>query len=291
MSRRTLFACGIAQAACLLAAPAHAQIRASERATVSQTVDGSVITVDYSRPQVRKRDSLFGKVVPAKEIWTPGANSATTLELSRDVRLNGRAVPAGKYSLWLTTPPGAWVLHVHRNAKLFHTQHPKAADMFLSIPVESTTGEHVEVLSFDFPRVAPGGATLRFRWGTMAFGLEILVDPSRPTTRLTDPQAAPYLGRYGLVFIGESGPSPEMKMEIVNAKGVLRAVVDGPEPFVMELLPTAEPHRFMPAFLKGGEIFDVEQTPVIFQMAGGRAAGFYAPGIETEAWMRATRRK
>ena len=291
MPRRVPISCGAALAAVLLAPPAEAQIRASERSAVSQTVDGTVITVEYSRPQVRKREELFGKVVHPDETWTPGANAATTLELSRDARLNGHSVPAGKYSLWLTTTPGAWVLHLHKNAALFHTQHPKLADMFLSIPVETAAGEPVELLTFDFPRVAPEGTTLRFRWGTMSFGVEILVEASRPTTRLTDPQAAPYVGRYGLVFIGEQGPSPEMKMEIVNAKGVLRAIVDGPTPFVMELLPTSEPHRFMPAFLQSDKTFDVEVTPVIFEMKDGRSAGFYSPGVGSPAWMRATRRK
>ena len=37
--------------------------------------------------------------------------------------------------------------------------------------------------------------------------------------------------------------------------------------------------------------FDVEATPVIFEMTDGRATGFYAPGVTTPAWMRATRRK
>ncbi len=277
--------------ALFFAAAAQAQIRASERGSVSQTVDGTVITVDYSRPLVRKRANLFGKVVHADEIWTPGANSATTLEMSRGATLNGQAVPAGKYSLWLTTPPGAWVLHLHRNATLFHTQRPAQANMFLSIPVVPTQGEHVEALSFDFLPVARDGTTLRFRWGTTAFGVSILVQPSRPTTRLTDAQAAPYLGRYGFVFIGKKGPSPEMKMEIVNTQGVLRAIVDGTEPFVIELLPTKDPHRFMPAFLEDGKIFDVEATPVIFEMNGGRATGFYSPGVSAGVWMRATRKQ
>lgn len=291
MLRRARIVLAAAQVALLAASQAGAQIRASERASVTQTVDGSVITVDYSRPQVRKREELFGKVVHSDETWTPGANAATTLELSRDARVNGREVPAGKYSLWLTTNPGAWVLYLHKNAALFHTQHPKTSDMFLSIPVDATAGEHVEVLTFDFPRVAPDSTTLRFRWGTMAFGVEVVVQPSRPTSRLTESQAAPFVGRYGLVFIGEKGPSPEMKMEIVNTQGVLRAIVDGPDPFVMELLPTAEFHRFMPAFLTHDKIFDVEATPVIFEMTDGRATGFYAPGVTTPAWMRATRRK
>ena len=62
-----------------LPARAPAQVRASEAASVSQTVDGTKITIEYSRPRGRARDSLFGKVVPWGEVWTAGANLATTL--------------------------------------------------------------------------------------------------------------------------------------------------------------------------------------------------------------------
>ena len=41
---------------------AGAQIRSSERGMASQTVDGTVITVDYARPQARGRRVIFGVV-------------------------------------------------------------------------------------------------------------------------------------------------------------------------------------------------------------------------------------
>ena len=87
---------------------AEAQIRASERATVSQTVDGTVITVDFARPRRRGRAQVFGEEVKWEEIWTPGANMATTLELSKPVQINGHPVAKGKYSVWprAATPTG-----------------------------------------------------------------------------------------------------------------------------------------------------------------------------------------
>ncbi|HEX5817332.1 MAG TPA: DUF2911 domain-containing protein, partial [Gemmatimonadales bacterium] len=63
----------------------HAQVRASERAEVKQTVDGTTITVNYARPRLRGRTDVFGTQVPWGEIWTPGANEATTLAVSKDV--------------------------------------------------------------------------------------------------------------------------------------------------------------------------------------------------------------
>jgi hypothetical protein len=268
----------IAVAATLVAAPwppAHAQIRASERATVSQTVDGTVITVDYSRPQLRGRDSLWGKVIPHEEIWTPGANLSTSLQVSRDVKIAGQPLPAGKYSLWMVTKPGEWKLHIHRNATLFHTRPPKIDDMLLSIPVTPVTGEKVEVLTFDFPRVWAEGTELRFRWGTTAVPIEILVQPTYPSVAMSAEQLAPYLGSYSVTFpAGGDHRSPPQRMTIVNAKGTLRAIIDGKDPLEIQLIPTSTPNQFMTGFLDKGRVFDVETMPLVFDMENGRAVGF-----------------
>lgn len=267
----------------------QAQVRASERGMVSQTIDGTTLTVDYARPQVRGRDSVFGKVVHRGEVWTPGANWATTFELSRAARLNGQEVAAGKYSVWMVPQGDSWTIHLHPHARRFHTQRPALGDMAYSIPARAEAGEHVEVLTFDFPRVGRDQATLRLRWGTVAVNLAVGVTPSRTLAGMTDEALAPYLGSYTVVFIGDQGSSPEMKVELVNARGKLRAILDGPEPMEMEFIPTGKPHEFLPAFMDKGEILDVEETPLIFEVVRGRAVGFTS-ALGDEVWLRGKRR-
>jgi hypothetical protein len=165
-----------------LAVPAGAQVKASERGSVSQTVDGTVITVNYSRPQVRGRQDVFGKVVPAGDLWTPGANWATTLEVSKPIRFQGHDLAAGKYSMWMVTGPGDWTVYLHRNPRLFHTNPPKVEDMLMSFTVRPTQAEHTELITFDFPRVAPDSTTLRFRWAMTALSMDIVTQATRPST-------------------------------------------------------------------------------------------------------------
>jgi DUF2911 family protein len=52
-------------ALCLLApgAVGQMQLQASEAASISQTVDGTKLTVTYSRPRARGRRGLFGTQV------------------------------------------------------------------------------------------------------------------------------------------------------------------------------------------------------------------------------------
>jgi hypothetical protein len=284
----------VVAAAVVFVPAARAQIRASERGSVSQTVDGTVITVDYGRAQARGRDSLFGKVVRKDEVWTPGANQATTFQVSKDVTVGGKPLAAGKYSVWMVSDPvSPWTLYFHRNAGLFHTQHPKLSEMALAVPVTQSTGsEHVEVLTFDFPRVSQTGTELRLRWGRTVVPIEIGVSPSRPSVALTAEQTAPYVGSYGVVFFSPEGKSPEMKLAIINAKGALRGIMDMPgEGMAMQYIPTDTPHRFIPAFTKDGEIVDVEvATQMDFTIENGRATGFVAM-FQGKPWMQGTRKK
>jgi hypothetical protein len=280
-------------AAVVFAPAAHAQIRASERGSVSQTVDGTTIAVDYGRVQARGRDSLFGKVVRKDEVWTPGANQATTFHVTKDVTVAGKALPAGRYSVWMVSDPAApWTLYFHRNAGLFHTQHPKVTEMALAVPLEHTTGaEHVEVLTFDFPRVSRSTTELRLRWGRTIVPIEIGVTPTLARA-LTAEEAEQYVGSYGVVFYAPNGKaSPERKVAIVNAKGMLRGIMDVPgDRNMMQYVPTDTPHRFTPAFMKDGEVVDVESaTHMDFTLENGRATGFVV-WFQGKPWMEGKRK-
>ena len=185
-----------------LAGNASAQVRASEQGSVSQTVDGTVITLEYSRPVARGRTELFGVVVEWDRMWTPGANWATTLEVSKAVRINGESLPEGEYSVWMVPREGgSWDVVFHDDERRFHTQRPDSASdgEVLRVAATAGTGEHMETLAWYFPVVTRDGATLRMHWGTTVVPLRITVEPSR-TVALSEGQRRPYLGRYTMRF-------------------------------------------------------------------------------------------
>ncbi|MDH5591103.1 MAG: DUF2911 domain-containing protein, partial [Gemmatimonadota bacterium] len=73
----------VALALAVTAGAARGQVRGSERATVSQISDGTTVVIDYGRPHVRGRSPAFPGIVGWGHVWTPGANSSTTLTVSR----------------------------------------------------------------------------------------------------------------------------------------------------------------------------------------------------------------
>lgn len=72
----------------------------SPDAAVSQTIfNKSNVSVTYGRPGLKGREVTT--LVPQGEIWRVGANEATTVTFSTDVKFGGEEVPAGTYVLFL----------------------------------------------------------------------------------------------------------------------------------------------------------------------------------------------
>ena len=150
---------------------------ASQHGSVAQTVNTTVITVHYDRPSARGR-TLFGEegIVVYDALWTPGANRATILELSRPVRIAGHEVPAGKYGLWTIPQESAWTLILNSNWDTSHSIYPGDATDVVRTTLQPERGGPMETLAFYFPIVGPYSATLRLHWGDLILPIPIEVD-------------------------------------------------------------------------------------------------------------------
>jgi len=83
--------------------------RPSPPAKVSQTLkSGAAISIDYSQPSVKGRS--MQTLTPIGKVWRTGANEATVFETSKDVKIEGNTLPAGKYSIYSIPGEKEWTL-------------------------------------------------------------------------------------------------------------------------------------------------------------------------------------
>jgi hypothetical protein len=152
---------------------------ASEQAYFTQIISGTEIEIAWSRPSLRGREVIFGRQIPWGEVWTPGANMATTIRFSKDVVLSGTEVPAGHYSVWLRvmeTEP--WRLALHADTMLPHSAHPPIEEAVLHVAVERERTEDLqESLEWDLDRIRLDGAELVMHWGRDRVVVPLEVDP------------------------------------------------------------------------------------------------------------------
>ncbi len=147
--------------------------RRSQRGTVTQSVNGTEISIRYFRPVLRGRVAFPG-VVSWGRSWTPGADSATRMETSGPLDIEGKSLPAGKYSIWVVPQEkDAWTVIFNRAADVFHLSHDESQDA-LRVDARATTAtQSVETLEFSFPLVDADSAIIQLQWGTFVLPLRI----------------------------------------------------------------------------------------------------------------------
>jgi hypothetical protein len=83
--------------------------RPSPPAKATGKIGAANITIDYSSPSVKGR-KVWGELVPYGKAWRAGANEATIFETSAPIKVEGKDLPAGKYSLFAIPGEKEWTI-------------------------------------------------------------------------------------------------------------------------------------------------------------------------------------
>lgn len=100
------------------------------------TAKGTTITINYSQPGVKGR--TIGKDLEPMEgkVWRTGANKATVFEVSKDVKVEGKTLPAGKYGLFTLVNGDEWTLIFNKTWDQWGAYNYKEADDALRVKVK-----------------------------------------------------------------------------------------------------------------------------------------------------------
>lgn len=95
----------------------------------SVKINGKTINISYSAPSMRGR-KIFGPggLEANNSAWRAGADEATCMHTDAALDINGLAVPAGDYSLWVDLDAGKWQLIVNKQTGQFGTDYDKSQD-------------------------------------------------------------------------------------------------------------------------------------------------------------------
>jgi len=132
----------------------------ADTATFNQ--NGLSVQVDYCRPYKKDR-VIFGQLLPYGKVWRTGANEATLFEVKQDVKIAGKALKAGTYTLWTVPNADTWTIILNKQTGQWGTKYDESQDMLrVDVPAGNTT-ETVEQFKIDFVPVT-NGADMVLRW-------------------------------------------------------------------------------------------------------------------------------
>jgi len=149
--------------------------RPSPKAQVMQTIGLTDITITHSRPGVKGR-MIWGELVPYDKVWRTGANEATAITFSTDVKVNGNPLAAGTYSLHTIPTKNEWTVIFNTQADQWGSYAYNDSADALRIQVKPEPHEFTEWMQFSFPALAVEKATIALDWEKLRVPFEIEVN-------------------------------------------------------------------------------------------------------------------
>ena len=83
--------------------------KASPEVKQTYSVGAAKVDLFYCSPSKKGRD-IFGGLLKYGEVWRTGANEPTTFETDKNLVIDGKKLPAGKYSLWTIPQQDSWTI-------------------------------------------------------------------------------------------------------------------------------------------------------------------------------------
>lgn len=130
---------------------------------VTSSKDKPKVKVVYSRPQKKNR-VVFGNLVKYGEIWRFGANENTEIRFYSPVKIGGKDIAAGTYSLFAIPNEKEWTIVINSDTDKWGAYaYDKSKDIVrFNVPVEKTASP-IEYFSMTFVQTK-SGADLYAGW-------------------------------------------------------------------------------------------------------------------------------
>ena len=94
----------------LITSTINSQIKtpdASPATTIEQSVGLTDFILQFARPSVKGRE-VYGNLVPYDKLWRTGANENSVISFNTSVTIDGKSIPAGKYSIYTIPSKDSW---------------------------------------------------------------------------------------------------------------------------------------------------------------------------------------
>ncbi|MEO6538016.1 MAG: DUF2911 domain-containing protein [Ferruginibacter sp.] len=161
----------------------------NKKATVSERIGISDVSISYDRPAVKGREGkIWGTLVPygftdlgfgtsKAAPWRAGANENTTINFSSDVLIEGKSLPAGLYGLSVAMGEADATVIFSKNSNSWGTFFYDPKEDALRVNVKTVkTPEKTERLKYEFSDETENSAVVSLVWEYLKIPFTISVD-------------------------------------------------------------------------------------------------------------------
>jgi hypothetical protein len=147
----------------------------SPRASVSQVVGLTTLSVDYGRPGINGR-VIWGGLVPWDSAWRAGANVNTVFASTSAFIFGGTTLPAGRYGVFMIPGRQQWTVILSRQANAWGAFSYTPTEDAVRVTVPPRAADFVERLQYSLDEPTQEAVTLTMRWEKLAVSVPVTID-------------------------------------------------------------------------------------------------------------------
>ena len=122
------------------------------------------IHIDYSSPGVRNR-IIFGGLLAYDQLWQAGAHMATWIETNKDLIIDGKMLPAGKYGVFTIPSKEEWAIIFNSNWDQHGKDEYEEKDDVLRFKVKPIISDEVtEHLEYQVNKINDNEGAISLSW-------------------------------------------------------------------------------------------------------------------------------
>lgn len=152
------------------------ELRPSPVALALYKDENTYIKIVYGQP-FKKGRVIFGNLTKWGQVWRTGANEATEITFTRDVKFDGRICRAGTYTLFTVPNPDKWTIILNSDLGQWgaYSYKPEKDVLRFDVPAEKSA-QVFEALTFKFNE-SDAGADLVLQWDDVKVNIPLAFSP------------------------------------------------------------------------------------------------------------------
>ena len=122
------------------------------------------IHIDYSSPGVRGR-IIFGGLLAYDQVWQAGAHMATWIETNKDLEIDGKVLPSGKYGIFTIPSKDEWTVMINKKWDQHGKDEYDEKDDVIRFNVKPITlEESIEHLAYQVNKIDDQNGSISLAW-------------------------------------------------------------------------------------------------------------------------------
>lgn len=144
--------------------------------SINQQFSISTIEIEYSRPSMKGR-KVFGDMIPYGKLWRTGANANTKITFGEDVMIEGKHLPAGKYSIYTIPNKGSWEIIFNKGLENWGNSGYNEAEDAIRVQVKPMKAKSpIETFSIDVNNITNNAATISLSWENTIVPIKVVAN-------------------------------------------------------------------------------------------------------------------